>query len=162
VDFSIASLRALDQAIAIATAARGQLTVVQALAEFRPGLLDARGGGASVDDHRDWIARARRDLEALLPPASRSGCRVEATAWSGTPGDVILGAAAERHADLIVIGASERIGAGRVATGAAVVEVLRRATVPVLIVPWLPGVPRPHGALPARAPVAGLSHVSRT
>lgn len=67
---------------------------------------------------------------------------------SETPADGILRCAAEVEADLVVLGTHHRRGLERVLAGSVAADVLRRATVPVLIAS-APGAPGPEAPVVA-------------
>lgn len=80
---------------------------------------------ASVDDE-DVIEPLRRAVH--VPEGTPHLVRV------GHPADVILHAARDLPADLIVIGSHGRSGLGRVFLGSVAESVVRRASCPVLVV----------------------------
>ena len=77
------------------------------------------------------------DLRALVPPDAELWCRPECEVRLGVPADGILEVAAERHADLIVLGvhsAAGRVGAATHAVAATAHSVVSWAACPVLTV----------------------------
>lgn len=83
-------------------------------------------------------------LQAARAKATQAGLTAETQlqdAFSGRVSDQILDQARSWHADLIVIGTHGRRGISRLALGSDAEQVLREATVPVLLI---------RGARPAR------------
>jgi nucleotide-binding universal stress UspA family protein len=77
------------------------------------------------------------DLRGLVPADAELWCRPECDVRFGVPADGILEVAAERHADLIVLGAHSaagRVGAATHAVAATAHSVVSWATCPVLTV----------------------------
>jgi nucleotide-binding universal stress UspA family protein len=92
-------------------------------------LIDAlREGGRTI------LVKAAEQLKA-------SGLQVETAlleAHSGNAGDTIVKDAEQWHADIIVLGTHGRRGLGRLVMGSDAEQVVRQATVPVLLVRSLP------------------------
>ena len=129
VDGSENARRALDWAVTLARPAGARVTAVHAL-----GLLDrvheARVPSAS---HRDEIAEAfRSEWCAALDDA---GMSCERIVVDGTPADVILATAAERGADLVVVGERGTNGGPTRELGSTSRRVLEGSDRPVLVVP---------------------------
>jgi nucleotide-binding universal stress UspA family protein len=85
----------------------------------------------------DVEARRRDAEEYLAPIAAALRARGVKTAWevrSGRPGEEILAAAAESGVDMIAMATHGRTGFGRLLFGSVAEAVLRRATVPVLLI----------------------------
>lgn len=78
-----------------------------------------------------------RDQEFLAELTARIGAASPPTLVRrvGAPADVILGVAERESADLIVLGAAPKAAVERILMGATAEAVLRRATVPVWVVP---------------------------
>jgi nucleotide-binding universal stress UspA family protein len=93
-DFSLASSRALDYALALVRAARGKLILLHAVQDSTEVVFKY------LDEA---LGEARRRLSGLLPQNSAVGCQV--VAQCGPAADVILRVARESNADLIVMGA---------------------------------------------------------
>jgi len=78
-----------------------------------------------------------RDLRSLVPADAELWCRPECEVRFGVPADGILDVAAEKHADLIVLGArsaARHLGAATHAAAATAHSVISSATCPVLTV----------------------------
>ncbi|OFW13418.1 MAG: hypothetical protein A3H29_16850 [Acidobacteria bacterium RIFCSPLOWO2_02_FULL_67_21] len=133
VDFSDCSLKALDFAISLAEEADARLTVLHVV-EFMPEEEEVLTG--TPDTVRKFVAETeaerRRRLDALVPGAVRSYCTVETEMARGKPGRAILRVAAERAADLIVLGVHGRGAADLAVFGSTTQHVVRAAACPVL------------------------------
>ena len=133
VDGSANAQRALDWAVTLARPAGARITAVHAL-----GLLDrVHDERVPSASHRDEIVEAfRSEWCAALDDTGVPSDRIVV---DGTPADVILATAAERGADLVVVG--ERGSGGPASTGPArdlgstSRRVLEGADRPVLVVP---------------------------
>jgi nucleotide-binding universal stress UspA family protein len=135
IDFSDSSLGALEYAINLSGEADGQLTLLHVL-EMPPALaqepfyLDgelARARDAAADD-------ARRRLDSLIPEEARAYCAVETTVVEGRAYREILRQAAERRAELIVMGVHGRGALDLLLFGSTTHHVIRASPCPVLIV----------------------------
>lgn len=132
-DFSAASARARDYAIALA-APRASLTLLHA--HFLP--LPDWPEPTYVPD---WISaepsvreEALERLRLFGAPARAAGLLVKTVLQEGLPTDVILAQAATLHPDLIAMGSKGRRGFERWAMGSTAERVLRLAPAPVLTV----------------------------
>jgi nucleotide-binding universal stress UspA family protein len=114
VDFSDASLRALEYALTMAEEADAELTV-----------LHVQDGQIEAD---------RQRIMQLIPDGVRSYCTVEAVLRQGVVHREIAALAAERRADLIVMGFHGHGAINRVMFGSNTARVVREAACPVLIV----------------------------
>jgi len=135
VDFSDASIRAAEYALAVAEEADAQLTLLHVI-EIPLGLREyAPGAEISLDSIRDAReADCRRRLGQLIPEQARAYCTVEIAIREGGVHREILKVAGERHADLIVMGVQGRSAIDRITFGSNTARVTRGATCPVLIV----------------------------
>jgi len=136
VDFSPASLAASRAALALTRGARGRLTLLHVL-EPGPRRMVFSGGEALRYLH-EYEARAAMESERLMrlvPIRDWDLPRVEPIVTSGVPHQMILRAASEAKADLIVMGSPSRSIAEKLLSGSTVRAVLRRAACPVLLVP---------------------------
>ena len=138
VDFSDASLKAVEWAASLADESDAALTLLHVLtwpwAEPPPPMLadlPAEQGFALAEYRRYTEESARRRLESLIPesiPASRATPRLE----NGKPYVQLLTVAAEEESDLIVIGIRGRSPLDTALLGSATNQVVRRAGCPVL------------------------------
>jgi nucleotide-binding universal stress UspA family protein len=97
------------------------------------------------------VQRAEAELTASAEPLRAGGLAVGVSVYYDQPGRAILDAAAHRPADLIAMSTHGRSGPGRWLFGSVADEVLRRAEVPVLLVPG--ACPPGWGAAPTRRQV---------
>jgi len=136
VDFSQDSARALGYAMSLARYGTGRLTVVHAV-EAVPIGYDPMGGVTfDVIGYQEALERsARAELQRFFPDSIALGCETESVVTRGKAYREILGIAAERRADLIVLGVHGRNAVDRLVFGSTTHHVLRRATCPVLAVP---------------------------
>mgnify|MGYP003575304734 CR=1 FL=1 len=136
VDFSRSSLHALEHAVSLTEATKGQLVVLHVSAHE----LGQTGDGASaipdpdmtiadfLKDREDAIRRRLGECVADVPEA----CSVEVVMTHGKPWREILRIAAERQSQLIVMGVQGRGSAGRWFFGSTTQHVVRQAVCPVL------------------------------
>jgi nucleotide-binding universal stress UspA family protein len=121
VDFSEPARAAFDYALALSRRGGARLLVVHAV---------------TTDWPYRWHARERRALIASLRAAAKSaGIRFKIVVDSGDPASVIVQHADARHADVIVLGASERTGLDRFRFGSVAETVAVESTKPVLVIP---------------------------
>jgi nucleotide-binding universal stress UspA family protein len=133
VDFSEASLAALGYAMSLAEEADAHLTLLH-VEEVPPELLVQPAVGEIDVDGIRAAARAEhlRRLRSLVPESVKTFCTVETQVSDGRASRAVLRVAADRKADLIVMGVQGR-GAMDVALfGSNTHEVIRAATCPVL------------------------------
>jgi nucleotide-binding universal stress UspA family protein len=132
IDFSKTSERAFDVARSLATSA-GPARLVLVHACFVPVEVEALIGSAAAQ--RVEVEReARESLDQLRERTERGGIACEVAIVWGRPEHVILTAAADREADLIVIGTHGRTGLAHVVLGSVAERVVREAECPVLTV----------------------------
>jgi len=132
VDFSPASAAAARAALGYVEGSSGRLTLVHVMPPW-PSRMPLSGGEALryLHEYEARAAAAAARLMELLPERERDGSRVEPLVVSGVPHQMILRAAREAKADLVVLGQS---AAGEPAAGSTAHAVLRRAACPVLLV----------------------------
>lgn len=136
IDFSDVSLRALATALALAQQSGGRLLLLHVLNGFPYETVYSGSRSAQLMRVlRASAARARRELQALVPPDALNWSEVEVTTASGATHKAVVAAAAERRADLVVLGLPRRGRMEEFVTGSTVHSVLRRTTSPVLLVP---------------------------
>jgi len=136
VDFSLASAAAARTALALAQGAGARLTLLHVM-EPDPRRMVFSGGEALryLVEYEGRAAMASERLMRLVAPGDRALCRVEPLVVSGAPHQMILRAASEAKADLIVMGVTSRSLAEELLVGSTSRAVLRRARCPVLLVP---------------------------
>ena len=105
IDFSDASLRALAKAAALARQSGAHLRLLHVLDGY-PNEAVYSGSRAFrlMDSFRGHVARANRELRALIPPDAVTSSKIEVATVSGRAPEAILAAASERPTDLIVLG----------------------------------------------------------
>jgi nucleotide-binding universal stress UspA family protein len=136
IDFSDASLRALEYALSLTQGTDAQLTLLHVV-EVSPapatevrGDAEARALGAYVAA----AAQARAEqLQQLVPEGVTRHSRVETVLAIGSAHREILRVAAERTSDIIVLGA-HGFGVSRMLFGSAAHQIVRHATCPVLTI----------------------------
>ncbi|MBI3480838.1 MAG: universal stress protein [Nitrosomonadales bacterium] len=136
IDGSPTSERALQEALKLA-AGKAQLRLVYVLEEVYP--LDAEG--YAFIDHAALQEAVRKTGERALAQAAKTAGRVGITAETALleaagerVASVIDDAALNWQADLIVIGTHGRSGLSRLLLGSVAEDVVRGASVPVLLV----------------------------
>jgi nucleotide-binding universal stress UspA family protein len=121
--------RALPYAAGIARRSGARVVLVEAvLAHTLPGIDPS-------DAQLDVTDRARDNLRAAAARLEAAGVEAEPHVYYDDPVRAILDAARRQGADLIVMSTHGRSGLGRMVYGSVTDQVLRRATVPVLLVP---------------------------
>jgi nucleotide-binding universal stress UspA family protein len=134
VDFSDSSLAALEYAFSIAEEADAQLTLLHAVAippvfSDEPAVINDLSRVSEVT-----AARARRKLHDLVPEQVRTFCTVDTAVIEGRAYREILRQAAERRADLIVMGVQGRGALDLLVFGSTTHHVIRASACPVFIV----------------------------
>lgn len=134
VDFSPSSERALEVALDLARQANGALTVatvIEWLAEEEPRTT----AHFNVSEYRQHLIEdTRARLRAMLSDESRTWCDIDEVVTFGRAHREVIRLAAEKHCDLVVMGAQGRSGAGLAFFGSTTPPVVRGATSPVLVV----------------------------
>jgi nucleotide-binding universal stress UspA family protein len=134
VDSSEAAQQALKIASTIAQRVSAKLTLINVVDVSK--LLAV--AGYETPYPVDTIEIMRNDSKQILADASAAcaaiGVNPETATREGDAIDEILQAAADAHADLIVLGTHGRKGLSRLFIGSVAEGVLRRATAPVLVV----------------------------
>ena len=135
VDFSEGSLAALTYALSLAEEADAHLTLLHAI-ELPPGLDDElMPAGFNIQTIREAAQDDRhRRLDGLVPDGVREFCTVHTMVVEGRASLAILQVAAERDADLIVMGIHGRGVFDLMLFGSNTHHVLRAAACPVLTV----------------------------
>jgi len=134
VDFSPASMNALEHALSLAQESGGTLTLVHA----QDWPFDIRAsevfGADAARYQRNLHDRAARELAAAVPPDARTWCEIDERVAIGRPYEVILRIARDVAADLIVVGAHAKAGLDLHVLGSTTDRIVREATCPVLTV----------------------------
>lgn len=138
VDYSPASLSALGLGLDLARQAQGRVSVVNTV-EWLPDEEVRAHAHFNVAEYRQYlIDDARARLHDALAGESRAWCDIDEFVLVGRAHREILRIAAERHCDLIAIGAQGRGAVGRALFGSTTQQVVRGASCPVLVVPGTP------------------------
>jgi universal stress protein A len=124
VDFSPASLDALEYARALAARCEGRVELVHVV---DPAALDGVLAHANPEVWKDALTRARQKLAGVAGSDPF-------TVLEGHPADVIVDHADAKKADLIVMGSVGRGGLKRLLVGSVAERVVRTAPCPVLVV----------------------------
>ncbi len=142
VDFSPCS----DQAVATAAGLASQIgsrIVLLYVAEISPGIdpttviqLSGERPEMTLVDFL-WM-RAAKQIPAYIDQLGAQGVQTEFLLRDGRVVDIILEAAADAEADLIVMGTHGRTGQRRVVLGSVAERVVRHSEAPVLTVRWRP------------------------
>lgn len=142
IDFSEASMLALEYALSLARESDAHLTILHVASfSLEQTMLDtaAAEGGMTVAEFR---RRTERDLEARLhatvPADAADYCRIDTLMMRGKPGIEVIRAATDRHADLIVMGVHGRGVVDLTLFGSTTQHVVRAAHCPVLTIRQAP------------------------
>jgi nucleotide-binding universal stress UspA family protein len=150
-DFSECSTAAVDYAAALAAAFGVPLRLLHVITPFPiVAPLAALPTDSRVWETQEHVGRELLDAEAGR--IRRPGGRVETELRTGPAVHEILAAAADWHADVIVLGTHGRGGFERLVLGSVAEKVLRKAGCAVVAVP-------PHGAGGAAGGVVTIAHV---
>ena len=134
IDFSACSLAAFAYAKSLATGTGAHIDAVSVL-HIVP-LIDTSSAAALYYPGltNEIQERLANRLESLALEARTTGADVEAITGEGSPYQEIIRLATERHADLIVLGASGHGAVDRLLFGSTINHVVRQAACPVLTV----------------------------
>lgn len=128
-DGSVTSELAVPFAEGIARAARAKLILIRAVRQTVSFTLGA-------DPFRETLAAyAERELKEVAGRLTEDGLEVESHIWDADAGPGIVEATAKLQADIIVMSTHGRTGVSRAMYGSVADQVLRTASVPVLLVP---------------------------
>ena len=134
-DFSKASRRAFDHAVALAKRERAELLLLHVMMPPAPFV---GNGYVSPKTYEDLEAAALHSAESqmttALAKAKKAGGRVTAILSEGVPFEQIVRTAKSKRADLIVIGTHGRTGFSRLFLGSVAERVIQLAPCPVLTV----------------------------
>lgn len=122
IDLEKASERAFDRALSLAAIGNAQLFILHAV----PAKVSF---SSRADERLQYLTELRERAEA-------AGVKVRVEEQHGEPARVIVLHANARKADIVVLGSNRRRGWRKLREGSVAERVLRRASWPVLIVPW--------------------------
>jgi nucleotide-binding universal stress UspA family protein len=135
IDFSEGSARALEYAMTLAEEADAEIELLHVIEKLPELSGFARPTGVDLDRVlAEAEAERLRQLRALVPDEARTYCTVTTAVREGGVYGEILTAAAEHHADVIVMGVQGRGAVDLLVFGSNTARVARRAACPVLIV----------------------------
>lgn len=137
-DFSTCAAEALEVAIAFAQKFDATLTLLHVYTLPVSGF----GGDITVFAEQELDVTAQRALDRVLEQVRAVHAKSNALVRQGAPAATILDVAAERGADLIVLGTHGRRGVARVLIGSVAEKVVRSSRVPVLTVSERKNAPR--------------------
>ncbi len=130
VDFSEASMAALEYALSLAEEADGRLAVLHVVDELT---ITEEARAFTVQDHRRYLQEdASKRLHAAVPEEARTYCAPLEVVVAGKAYPEILRVAREHQAHLIVMGTHGRGAMGRMFLGSTTNHVVREAPCPVL------------------------------
>ena len=133
-DFSTASRRAFDAALAITKSLNARLTIVSVLAPIvtvPDQYIDAVMLDRLDKQARQWSSQ---QLEKLAAQAKKAGVRASVLLRDGDPADQIVRACRATKSDLIVVGTHGRRGWRRFFLGSVAERVVATASCPVVTV----------------------------
>ncbi len=122
IDLEKASERAFERALSLAIIGNARLFILHAVPPKVP--FSRRAG-----ERLHYLTQLRERAEA-------AGVKVRVEEQHGDPARHIVLTADSRRADIVILGSNRRRGWRRLREGSVAERVLRRATWPVLIVPW--------------------------
>jgi nucleotide-binding universal stress UspA family protein len=132
-DFSAAAANAERHAVGLARALGAELVLLHVASEAP--LWRESVGSAEVrkifEGQRRWVADTLAERAAAL---GADGVKARGLVKVGVPWEEIVAAAADEHADMIVMGTEGRTGLDRLLLGSVAERVVRRAPCPVLTV----------------------------
>ena len=136
-DGSSGAKTALDAAVRLAKAEKDGQVIITCAQHHEPSWIGMTPFGKTVQADHEWEETARKivaELELAAEAVRAAGVSCGTVCSGGSPADVVVTAAKEANADIIVVGA---IGSGgsRGLLGSTVSGVLRHSHVPVLVVP---------------------------
>jgi nucleotide-binding universal stress UspA family protein len=132
VDFTIASAVAVQTVVDLSRRSGARLTLVHAVTATDT----AYSGGQALEvarNVRSETARISARLRRKIPADMR--LRVDEHVTTGDPHRAILNVAKDVDADLIVMGVARRSRVDQALSGSTLRNVLRRTTVPILVLP---------------------------
>ncbi|MFN8517801.1 MAG: universal stress protein [Chloroflexota bacterium] len=130
---------AVEAALDLAHDTNGRLLVLSVVPEgSSDGGDEGEGGDAHAEppprDEDEEVIEANDLTNDVVDHAVEWGLEATPLVWEGEPADAILAAAESEGADVIVIGSSGKSGVGRILLGSVSDDVVRRSTVPVMVV----------------------------
>jgi nucleotide-binding universal stress UspA family protein len=135
IDFSPASLKALDHALSLGQELQATVLLVHVF-DWPSDRPIPKGFELETEAYRGLAQDdTRAQLQALVPGDARAWCETEELIATGRPHEQIVRLARERDADLIVMGVHGRSALNLTLFGSTVNQVVRHASCPVVTVP---------------------------
>lgn len=134
VDFSDASLKGVEHALTLAQEDDARLCLTHVINWPDDETLSPALAAAIAGTRRDWEREKHRQLERLMPASAETWCEPEVLVRVGSPARELLRVAAEREADLIVMGVHGRGAIDQLVFGSTTHHLVREARCPVLTV----------------------------
>lgn len=135
IDFSPASLLALEHALSLAREADANLTILHvASLAIEPTTFEATAAMTIAEYRRRTEVDIEARLQAAVPADAGTYCRVDTLMVHGTPGPAVVRVALERRADLVVMGVHGRGAVDLALFGSTTQHVVRAAHCPVLTI----------------------------
>jgi nucleotide-binding universal stress UspA family protein len=134
VDFSPASLKAMEYAMLLAEESGKRLTLLHVFDWDEDRLMPAQFDTATRDIRDEHRKETVERLRALVPDEVRAWCECRELTATGRPHEEVILAAASERADLIVMGAHGRRASDLLLFGSTTNQVIRHAIGPVLTV----------------------------
>ena len=135
-DYSKASARALDEAVALAKQNRAELLVLHVIDAVPPYVAGEDIGGADLYMKLEETTKqeAETSMKKLMEKLRKLKVNAKSLLLRGTAHEQIVRAAKSRRANLIVIGTHGRTGLSKLLMGSVANQVVSRAPCPVLTV----------------------------
>lgn len=133
-DFSPTSTRAFQAAVSMARGNGAELLIAHAYQMPNLGLRGLFSPKLYEDCERRIRGDAEERLQSLVDGAAREGVKAYSLVLSGDPYDVLVDAAEDRAADLMILGTHGRRGISRLLMGSLASRVMSTARCPVLTV----------------------------
>jgi nucleotide-binding universal stress UspA family protein len=134
-DFSTASRRAFDTALALAKATDAKPTILSVIPPVLAAVPEVYLDAATIErleqQSRQW---ATRELQKLTTRAKRAGVRVTILLRTGDPVREVLRTATAQRADLLVVGTHGRRGLSKFVLGSVAERLIAQAPCPVVAV----------------------------
>jgi len=132
-DGSDTAAAAVDHAIAVAGAFDGELHALSVVDPSSTGALPEAGPSESVVE--SLVEQAEHAVASVADRAAEADVEIHTEVQQGFPARTILGYAEEQGVDIVVAGTHGRTGLGRVLLGSTAEHLVRRAEMPVCVVP---------------------------
>lgn len=130
-DFSEESYRAIEYGLRFAKAADGTIVLAHVIHVPSGELYQPDGHVLSFNEAKQ---RAMNQLEELLQNRLQSYPKCELLVDIGDPHEVLIGLAAQRKVDLIVIATHGRSALGHLVMGSVAEKIIRHAPCPLFVV----------------------------